>query len=51
MMTMISKGGRNYYRYECGECGDIGLWYPLQEDAEVDEELHMHKVHYAGGEV
>lgn len=50
-MTMISKGGRNYYRYICDECQDIGLWYPLQEDAEVDEELHMHKIHYAGGEV
>ena len=48
---MISKGGRNYYRYECDECGDIGLWYPLVEDAEVDQDLHIHKIQYVGGEV
>ena len=47
---MISKGGHYSHRYECDECGHTGLWYPLQEDAEIDEELHMHKVH-RGGEV
>ena len=46
---MISKSGYSHYRYECEECGDLGLWYPMLEDAEVDEELHMHKVHYNGG--
>ena len=43
---VITQGGRNYCRYECGECGDIGLWYPLVEDAEIDLELHTYKIHY-----
>ena len=45
----LSQSGHRHYRHECEECGSVSPWYPMLEDAEVDEEVHMHKVHYSGG--